>query len=183
MLTLFKINTQKKILMDKAALKLCPEFKNLKQEQLMYIILAYDYRSKYHQFPELERKRKAAYEVYNDPDYDAEGGKLMKNAIQNYIGLQYDPRRETVKNYTTKVSKINQDLLDEENPKVIANQMAAIDRLLSTMKSIQEEIDSDDDKVMMQGDGQLSYIETLHEMENNLNNYLDTRVKVKKENV
>lgn len=165
--------------MDRGAVKLCPEFKNLSQDELMYIIYAYDYHSKFHQFPERERKKKAAYEVFKDSDSKVEDKKVVQLAIQNYMGLQYDSRRETIRAYQNKIDQLNNLIMSEDNPTRIGDHMKAIDNLNKGISALQEEIDRDEDQMIMQGDGGLSKIEKMHQMQTNLKEYMDRRVKIK----
>lgn len=178
MLTLFKIDSRKNIVLNKLCVKLCPEFKNLSDDQISYIVLAYDYQSPYKQFPESERKKKAAHHVFKDTNYDAEKGKVMEVAIENYIGMQYDYRRETLRAYKNKVQRLNEQLEVEENPKSITQYMTAIENLHKQMDKIQQEIDRDENKQLLRGGGELSYIEQLHEAEKNLKDYLKRRANV-----
>lgn len=179
MITLFRVDSRNNIVLNKNCVKLCPEFKNLTEEQVAYIVYAHDYNSPYKQFPERERKRKASYQVYGTTDVDAEKGKAMQTAIEAYIGMQYDPRRETIKAYKNKVERLNEQVELEENPKQIGSYMTAIDHLHSAMDRIQQDIDRDESKAMLKGGGELSLIEQLQEMKGKMNDYLKKRVKVR----
>jgi len=179
MLTLFRIDSKNKLVIDKDATKMVPEFKNLKTEQLMYIVLAYDYRSKFHQWPEEERKRKACFEVYGTIDKDPEDGKIISKAIEGYIGLQYDSRIETIKAYNEKVFKLNGLLRDADSPKDITDNIKSVEQLTQRIEAIRKEIDSEQLKeIELRGDGKLSLVEKIHMMENNFSDYVRMKRKI-----
>lgn len=178
MLTLFRIDSKRKLVVDKDAAKMVPEFKNLKTEQLMYIVLAYDYRSKFHQWPEEERRRKACSEVYGTADGTPEESKLMQKAIEGYMGLQYDPRIETIKAYSNKIFKLNQMLQDEDiSAKGISDNVKAVEQLTSSMEAIRKEVDSEQQReIELRGEGsKLSFIEKIHMYNSNMKEYISNK--------
>lgn len=179
MLTLFRINAQKKILLDKEAIKLVPELKNLKQDQILYLILAYDYNSKYHQWPEEERKRKACHEVYGTTEKDPESSKLMRKAIDGYIGLQYNQKVETIKAYTNKMRRLDLDLDEAATAKEISDIIRAKQHLNSAIKELERDLDQEYEHIELRGDGNLSLIERCHMMGNNLKEYISLKRREK----
>lgn len=185
MLTLFKVDSKKKIVLDRAALKLSPELDNINQEQVLYIVLAYDYKSKFHQFPDKQRKQKACYEVYAHIDFEkVEKGVVMQRAIDKYMGLQYDPRRELMRSYMAKLDQFNDMITATTEPKEIESYLKTINTLESAISSLQSKINESDEKQTMEGGGTLSFLERLHTMEENLENYISrqSRVNVSREN-
>ena len=72
---LFKLTRDNTAILHKDCYKLCPELKTLTEKQLLYVILAYDYKSPYFQLPLEERKRTARAQVFKSMEVDPEKNK------------------------------------------------------------------------------------------------------------
>ena len=161
---LFRIDKAEKIILDKDVVKLCPNLKKLDDLKLLYIILAYDYYSPFHRFPEEERIRKAKLYVWNDSNLDISKDKLFTKCIEDYKGLQYDVKRETMMLYEEKIVQMNNELMVEMIPRKIKELDDAIERLAMRRQKMQEEIDMDEEASrIIQGVGKLSMIEKYQE--------------------
>lgn len=165
---LFYINDKQKVILHPECTKLCKELKILTEDQLLYIINAYDYYSQFHQFPIEDRRRKARGLIYGPNAKDPEDLKAVKEAIDAYKGLQYDSRRVTIEVYEGKIIKLQKVLNTEEDAKDIAAIMKSIKELQGAIKEIQADIDSDMSINGIQGGGKLSFLE---QIQSKLNSY------------
>ena len=90
--------------------KLSPELALLSSEEVLFIILAYDYNSIYRQFPEKQRVSKAIWHVYNDsvPNLlnEEKRPQRIKSAIEAYKSLQYNRNIELVEMYNKKIDDL-----------------------------------------------------------------------------
>lgn len=165
---LFKLNARGNAVLVKEAVKICPEFKNLTDDQLLFVILAYDYFSKFHQFPEDERVRKAKLEVFGKEAFD-EKQKLVRIAVDSYKGLQFDVRRETLNTYKLKISKLNKELLrDDIDAREMKDIMETISRLQKNVGELEVEIEKDMLSMELTSGKELSWLE---KMQSNLEAY------------
>lgn len=154
---LFSVDRENKIVLNPDSVKICPGLKDLSEEDLLFIILGWDYKSPYHQFPEEERIRKASKEVYGKVSETKV--KDLADAIEMYQSLQFDSRRETVMNYKKKIVQMNDLLMTENSPRVITQLSDAIDNMIDRAEKVQSGIDRDEHAIQLKGGGGLTYIE------------------------
>ena len=155
---LFQINRNGNVILHPEALKLTRELKKLKGDVLRYILLAYSYKSPYKQYPKDDRIRKAKREVYGKDDVDPEKELSTKKGIDEFMSLQYDPQRETIESYKTKVAFFNNQLLEEMDAGKVKKYTDAITLLNEEIKKIQREIEKND-VIVLKGGNELSLIE------------------------
>ncbi len=167
---LFKINKNEKVVVNPEALMLCNALKRLhkipaRAKDILYIIYAFDYESPFHKFPEAERIKKAKLHIFGqDPGPDFDKDPILIEAIDEYKGLQFDVRYETMKNYEQKVMMLNAELLNETLARKIGDIDAAIAKLETRIVNIQDEIYKDEEaKRVIQGGGKMSFIEKWQE--------------------
>lgn len=162
---LFRLNKKGDAVLDEDAIKLCPEFSALNSKEILLLILSVDYFSPYAQIPEQDRLRRAKRHVYGKDDVTPESTKKFKEAIECYRGLQYDVRRETLRNYMEKINGINSALLDEQNFRKIPEYKQAITVLQESCKELQAEIDQMNvlEEQKIRGGGTLSMVEIWQE--------------------
>ena len=156
---LFQYNKKDKVILHPEALALTKKLKKLSSDDLLYVILAYDYKSKYRLYPGADRKRLAVQEVYGKNADIPETKAGMEEAIKEYMSLQFDFKRELCDKYITKIQILQDQLITENDPKKIANIDAAIKTLESRISEIQREIDKDEEAEELRGGGEMSYIE------------------------
>jgi len=156
---LFKIQRKNKLVLHPAAVKLTVYLKKLTDDQLYYVILVYDYYSKYHQLPPRDRKQRAEREVFGSAAKDIEKGKtVMEKAIEEYLSLQYDYRREMIATYQEKIEQSRASLLNASSLQVKG--ILDGNRLLDIeITKLQKEIDKDEEAIELKGGGQLTEIE------------------------
>lgn len=155
---LFTLDKSRKIVLNKDAVLLCPEFKDLTEDELLYTILFCDYRGPYHQLPEEERQRRAKHHVWGDSKYKIDSV-VIRSAIDCYRGLQYDHNRELVIKYKGKIKLLSDAMLDETKAKTIKEIDDAIERLGDRIDKLQKQIDQSDDIEQLRGGGELTWIE------------------------
>lgn len=156
---LFTVNKENSLILDSEAIKLCPGLKKISDEEILFVVLAYDYKSPYHQFPEEERVRKAKRHVWGTIEGEQDQKDDVLEAIDLYRSLQYDVRRETIINYSKKIDHLNRLLANEESARNIKSLDETIDRLLQRIDTLQNEVDKADESVELKGGGKLSLIE------------------------
>ena len=161
---LFDINKKGNQVLRPEAVKLCPELAFLKEEEVLFIILAYDYGSPYNQFPEEDRVRKAIYHVYGADTKPALEKKIIKDGVIAYMALQYDPRREQIKMYQRKKALVNKELEDTTNATTIKGQMKTIKDLQEAIAEIQKEVKADTERqqAKIRGGETKSWLEEMH---------------------
>ena len=157
---LFRVDRKGKVILEKDAIELCPELKGVSEDELLFVALAYDYEGPYHQFPLEDRVRKAKRDVFNNVETKVDEQPNVKLAIDAYVSLQYDAKRETISRYKQKIEMLSRQLLAEDNARKIGDYDDAIDRLLKRCKILQQEIDSDGHIAQIKGGGKISFIET-----------------------
>lgn len=157
---LFRLNRGKTAVIHEEAAKLCPELAKIDGKQLLLIILWKDYASPYHQLPESERLLRAKRHVYGTSDVKPEEQKEVVAAVEAYMSLQYDPIRETLKNYREKIIRLSNKILDEEQPAAIGKLNDAIAVLNKSAAQFEAELNklmSNEEE--LKGGQTLSYIE------------------------
>lgn len=159
--TLFRTDKKNTAVIDEDAAKLCPELSKLKPKELLLVVLSTDYHSIYHQLPEEERKRRSKRHVYGAEECDPYSQKSVIDAIEAYKGLQYDPKREVMRNMQEKIRLYSEEILTSENPTSITRIDAAIEVLQKRCDKIQEEINQKDvqDDLLDGKDNRMSFIE------------------------
>lgn len=161
-MSVFKVDSNFKIVANTDAVKLVPELAYMTQEELLYIILVIDYEeSPYRNKPFDERQRIAARRVFKkdwDPSIET---KRIKWGMKVYKGLIFDIRRETIDEYKNKIKKLHRELLRDDVP---INKIKDIDRsiqfLEDRVENMQKNVRLDEEKeIQIKGKKSLSFIE------------------------
>ena len=158
---LFKLAKDNSVILHKDCYKLCPELKVLTEQQMLYVILAYDYKSPYVQLPLEERRRTARSQVYKSMKMDPEKKKLVSNAIQLYISLQYEPKRETLDTYQSKIKMLERELMATLDTTEITKITRSIQHLMKSYDEVQKEIERSEIMEELEGGGKLSLLEKM----------------------
>lgn len=132
---LFYTDKEGKILLHPEVVKLVPEFRELDEQQIRYMVLSTDYFALFHQYPKVERKRKAKGWVYGRGAMDPELDDHLKECIEIYDSLQFNEKQHMLDILVTKKYKYELLYQHEEDPgkssillKAIQDTQAAIDR-------------------------------------------------------
>lgn len=160
-MSVFKVNHEFDAILNPDAAKLCEHLQKVSKEELLYIILAYDYTDgPYRMRTPDERKNLAKKRVYKTMDIEPETEKVKK-AVEEYKSLIFDVRRETIDNYKKKVSKYQKESLMEE---ISVAKLKEIDTAIKFLQTRISEIESEiftEEKydAYIKGDKKLSMIE------------------------
>ena len=160
---LFQVSENYQAILRPECYKLSEVFRLLDEKQMLYVILAYDYKSPNHQLPLEERQRTSRVQVYGSLDHDPEQAQVVRKAIIAYNSLQYDPKRETVQLYIAKIKQLELELHNATTSTEIFSITKSISHLNKSAKEIQDEIDRDDNMKAIQGGGTLSLLEQMQE--------------------
>lgn len=157
----FSINKKGNKILHPDAYKLCPELKKLEEDELLMIILAYDYHSPFRHLPLDERLRRAKAQVIKGKDIDVWGQKKIKEAVEMYRSLQYDPRYESIKVYQDKIASIHEKIRDTDDHALLINLGKLNKEFRKQLAEIEQEllIEEEKDAVQLQGKGSLSLLE------------------------
>lgn len=159
---LFYIDEKNKCVLRPECYKLSPELSILKEEEILFIVLAFDYHSIYRQFPEQERIKKAMFHVFDAHLPDILDKSSIKLAISAYKSLQYDPKIELAQRYQKKINDLLETLDIETSASGIKKNTEAIDSLRKTIMSLENEVaDSVVAKGQIKGNQELSWLEEL----------------------
>lgn len=159
---LFKVDKNNKVLLHPECVKLCPEFNVLSQEEIVFIVLVYDYNSPFSQLIEEERIRRAMFHIWNDNKLDLLGKQKIKNAISAYKGFQYNPKIEIVNTYQKKISMLLEELEGLSSGELIKKNMEATSRLRAGIRELEQEIiESYQEEGTLMAGAELSFLEKI----------------------
>jgi len=158
---LIYINEKSGEILHPDAVKLFPGFKRLTENEILYIVLAYDYCSPYSHFTLDDRRRRATMHVWNDnklPELDKRQD--IQFAIDVYKSLQYNPKEELAKTLQRRVEQLSGSIEDGS---------AAVEKTVKDIRLLRDEIKSLENEVLIAyqeegkliGGGQRSFLETL----------------------
>lgn len=163
---LFYCDTKNNIVLHPDVVKLSPELGLLKDDEVLFIILAYDYNSIYRQFPERQRISKAIFHTWGDnkPELQSEDKmpKRMVSAIREYKSLQYNRNIELIELYSRKIDEQMEILDADKSTNGIKTASENIDRFKKLIKSIESEVI--EEKLMegqLKGKTELGHLEKL----------------------
>lgn len=162
---LFNIDKKGSAVFAKEALDLCPELAFLSEKERLYVILVYDYYSMFRQFPEQDRINKTNNHIISlfGSGVDASTEKI-KIAIEAYRSLQYDPRRELVAVYKTKIQSLSAEMDKTLSSTGVKNILESIDRLKKAIEETTQEIElALETRNALKGGGDLSFLEKIKE--------------------
>jgi hypothetical protein len=175
---LFHYDENQNCLLHPEVVKLCPSLSTLKERELIYIILHYDYNSPLKQFPEHERKRQAMLQAFDENEYDLIDSPRILAAASDYVSLQYNPKIETARIYQQKIDKYHQLLIADDAPSSSKKIGDAIDDLTKRISALHKDYDTETEKQgVIKGKMQLSHLEKVMA---NRKNFLAITAKSKK---
>lgn len=177
---LFYVRKDGQALLHKDVYKLCPEFLVLKEKEVTYMVLVYDYHSPFAQLELSDRRKRAEkQEDLKDPEKSSK----MQSAIKLYLALQYDGKRAIVKGYQDKIKMLQNQLMDPDvSPSKITSILSSQDMLQAKIDDLQSEIEFNMFQAELKGGRTKSLLEymqdnrKLHDME--LENQNDVNITV-----
>lgn len=161
---LFYTDKKGKVILHKDVYKIVPSFKELTDDEMLYVILSTDYYSIYHQYPEKDRKRKSKRWVYGKDAIDPETSPKVRKAIDNYNAIQYDEKRHTLEVYRKKRTIFEIQFENELDPERASKLMKSISEIQKMIDSLHHEITTlMQTKEILQGDKEMSLIERMRQ--------------------
>lgn len=166
----FNVDVNGGIILSDEAVKLCPKLKLLTKEQLLYIILAYDYSNgPYRRKPLQERQKLAKRRVWGNKEFDPESFKKIVEAGEEYTSLIYDHNKQMRDVLLEKLDTLNLELIRETQTHKITGLLKAQEAIELRIDSYDQKIDIREQAAILKGDKKLSFIE---EMQRNRAEYL-----------
>lgn len=176
----FTVNSKHTIILSNETLQLCPELKKLTQEQVLYIILAYDYtESPWKRFPLETRKHLAKRKMWGEIDIIPEDFKNVIAGIHEYKGLIYDVEREQRDVLLGKLDSLNNAFNIETDNTRLSSLMKSQDLIQKRIDEVDTRIDIKDEKAKLKAGKKLSLIELF---QRNKNEYEEKMNRIMKEN-
>lgn len=162
MALLFNINKKGSQVLNKDVVKLCPELAYLTDDEVLLIILCYDYSSQYRQLPEQERIRRAINHVYGNNDKNPLDTEVVKIGVDAYKSLQYDPKRELIRTYKKKLNTLDMALEQAEQASVMKNIISTQKEIIKSIDALEEEISKNEqEEAQIEGGLKNSYLEKM----------------------
>jgi hypothetical protein len=166
---LFHIDSRSKTVLRPECVKLCPELAALDEQEVLFIILAFDHFSPLRRYPEQDRVRRSMLQVWmdNKPKLLAaiEGGDhhhRINVAIRAYKSLQYDPKVELIDKYQETVDTIRTEITSELSDKDLKSKLENIKQLREHIRALDVEItEAIIEEGQIKGDQELSYLEKI----------------------
>lgn len=159
---LIKINEKTNQVLHPEAVKLFPGFNVLSEEEILFIVYAYDYCSPFSAFPEEDRVRRASLQVWADNRLELLTKPKIKNAIEAYKSLQYNPKIELTKAYQDKINEIQIRLLVETSDQKIKAMLESIKNLRASIRELEQEVLAVyEEEGKLIGGGERSFLENM----------------------
>jgi hypothetical protein len=160
---LIHINEKSNTILHPDAVKLFPGFNVLSQDEILFIVLAYDYCSPYSGFTEDDRLRKASLHVWSDNRIELLSKQKIKNAIEAYKGLQYNPKIELNRAYQRKIDELILAMEGVISADLIKKTMESIKLLRTSIRELEQEVLAVyEEEGKMVGGGERSFLENMH---------------------
>ena len=137
---LFFIDDNNNTVLHPDALKLCEELRVLDDKEIALIIYACDYHSPFRQFTDKDRRRKAMVKVYGSDKKDLFEPLKIKNAVEAYMSLQYNPKVELVNTYNLKIDELQKELMTQADEKSINRILKSVDMLRKSVRELEAEV-------------------------------------------
>jgi len=113
---IFRIRDDNRAVIDKDIIKLIPELRKVTEEELIYIILVYDwFDSPIRKMPLEMRKTSARRKLWKDLSITPEENPVVKKAIEAYKSICYDPIRSSIDAIKIKIEYLNHSLLTDQD--------------------------------------------------------------------
>ncbi len=181
---LFHIDAKNNTVLRPECVKLCPELSALDQDELLFIIKAFDHFSPLRRYPEQDRIRRSMLDVWHDNKPKMlsaiEGGDphhRINVAIRAYKSLQYDPKIELMQTYQETVDQIRTTISPDLSDKEMKSKLENIVQLRGHIKALEAEVtEAVLDEGQLKGDQELSYLERI-QRNKTLYEYVTTKKK------
>lgn len=162
MAQLFLMDKKGTLFFHKDAIRLCPEFDLLSENERRVLVLFVDYNSPFNQLPESDRKQKSTLQVYGSIQEKIFSKPVMRNAVKKYMGLQFDTKRELRNTYQRKIDLLSKDLDNAISPTAINNIIKSLDSMRKAVDQLDSDIlNAEEKQLNIRGGGRLSFIDEL----------------------
>lgn len=150
-----------RVVVNDLAVSLCVYLKKLKSDELLFVVLKYDYLYSPYRLKTIEERHKmAVVRCWPDrPDYVPEDDERIKKGVVEFQSLTFNHNYYIRDKLMTKLIRMEEELSAETNA-------AKIRGLMETMDLVSKKIDDLNDKIMQQeselelrGGGELTWIE------------------------
>ena len=165
MRTVFDLNNEGTIILNPHAVKLCPGLKSLKQDELLYIIWIYDYRSSPLRLkPEDQR---LMYFKRKFPNNKVKKEKI-ENSIQEYLSLIYSVEHIRLENAKNKLKEAEKAFMDTDitATTTLKSLSSTSDFLEKKIMNLETKIESEEELVDLKGKKKLSFLELQKRQDN-----------------
>lgn len=143
-------------------MQMCLSFQALNEKEMLAVVLYTDYHSIYKQFPDHERKRKAMFHVFDDNVHKFWESKKIRDAVDDYTRLQYNPKIEVARKYQQKIDKFLQLLENDDSPTSVKKTTDAIASLRQSIAALDKEIEEETlNEGVVKGKMTLSWLEKI----------------------
>ena len=144
------------------ALKKVYKTKNLGWRAISYIVCMCDYNSPYRQLLPSDRHSAICGDIYGSDNHPPINSVIVKEAMERYKRLQYDPIYEQYNIYTEKLAEYNDYVrkmpIDNDNAKTLQEVMLGQEKLVNAREKLKDIIlKSEEEK--LQGGGGVSFLE------------------------
>jgi len=157
-MSVFKVDSDFKVVVNSDAAKLVPELKLLSQDELIFSILAVDDVDGPFRKKPVDERLLMAKKRY--PAVNPESTK-MKQAMESYRGLIFDRRRKTIDTLNYRYNMIDREI--ETNMTMTASKLSENIRMqeliAKRIETLQQDIDSDEMAYELKGGKQMSFLE------------------------
>lgn len=163
--TLFRLDKKFTVVLDEDAMNLEPCLRLLNSKQKLFLVLGWDYFSPYARLSKSERIGRALRQTYGKDDVSPETDKKFVNAIEAYMGLQYDYRRDFRDSNLDRAKELQNEMILEKDMIRVPKLQAAINVFLENARKYQAEIDLIDaeEEENLKGGASRSHIEKWQE--------------------
>jgi hypothetical protein len=133
---LINIDTDGNVFLHDNSIALMPKMwevykdKYLGSSMVKYIVGVYDYKSPYRRLPEDERKSRVAYSIYSKERATRVSDKIVEEAIEEYLKLQYDPLIDQYNTMGEQMYKMNR----------VYKEMTPTEKNLEDMNKMQDQM-------------------------------------------
>jgi hypothetical protein len=168
---LFSIEVDGDITLQDDTFVLIPELKKvhceLGDDYVRYIVFYCDYYSPYRQLIKSTRKEEICSDIWDSPSKKVKGidSEIMKDAIEKYKRLQYNPLMEQYLVYTEKMAEFNKWLEDmpitKDNAEMLGRVMKAQTDIRESREELAELILKKEEESKMMGGGEASLLEEM----------------------
>lgn len=159
-MSLFYVDEKDLVILHPDAVRLCPELGLLSEKEVAFLVLAYDYKSPFKQYPERVREQQAMWKVFGMDQPNLLTKHSMIVGKEKYISLQFNRKIEYIKTFTKKIEQLTRELESAATATEIRKISENIASLENQIVKWENEVDTDvQNKGVIKGGASLSWLE------------------------